>query len=135
MAGRNLEYTVEERACLRSTAFKGIINSLAIPACGDSRGEERFHFRSEVKRPFMLRVKERLNTKSIAGGKERPIRLVPKDYGELAPQLVQAVSAQLLIEMKGNFAVGSGPKSMPPLFEFLLGRLVTVEFPVDYDPK
>ena len=83
----------------------------------------------------MLRVKERLDAETIAGGKKGLIRLIPQGHGELASQLVQAGRARFLVEVKGDFAVGPGPKSMAPLFEFVLDRFIAIEFTVDHNPE
>src|SRR5439155_22065306 len=45
------------------------------------------------------------------------------------------MSAEILIEMKRNFAVRPRPKPVSSLFEFFLDRLVTVEFTIHDDPK
>src|SRR5438093_7168637 len=45
------------------------------------------------------------------------------------------MSAEILIEMKRNFAVRARPKLVSSLFEFFLDRLVTVEFTIHNDPK
>src|SRR5207244_5638021 len=45
------------------------------------------------------------------------------------------MSAEILIEMKRNFAVRPRPKPVSSLFEFFLDRLVTVEFAIHDDPK
>ena len=83
----------------------------------------------------MKRIEERLNTKPITRGEHCAVYAIPEHYCEFAPQPVQAVSAEILIEMKRNLAVRTGPKPMPGLFEFLLNRLITVEFAIDDDPK
>ena len=65
----------------------------------------------------MKRIEERLNTKPITRGEHCAVYAIPEHYCEFAPQPVQAVSAEILIEMKRNLAVRTGPKPMPGLFE------------------
>jgi hypothetical protein len=83
----------------------------------------------------MERIKEGFDSKSVAGGEDGPVYAVPKHQGKLSPQPLQAVSTIILIQMQGNFAVRASSQSMPCLFEFVLDRLVAVEFAVNNDLK
>jgi hypothetical protein len=51
-----------------------------------------------------VRVVERLDTEAVACGEQRLVGLVPEDEGELTTQPVQALRAELLVEMDGDLA-------------------------------
>jgi hypothetical protein len=105
MARRNLENAVEERACLMSTEFKRVIDGLAIPTRRDSCREKSFDFRSKIEPTLVECIEERLDAEAVTGGEDGLVYAVPKHEGELSPQSVEAISTELFIKMKNNFAV------------------------------
>jgi hypothetical protein len=61
-------------------------------------------------------VEEGLDAESIARGEQAPPRFVPKDKRELTPEMLQALHAEIFIEVQRNLAVGSRAETMvPPL--------------------
>ena len=74
-----------ERPRLTATELQGVINSLAISARGNARGEKRFHFRGKIECPFMLGVKKRLNAEAVAGGKKGLIGPGPTGQWQIRP--------------------------------------------------
>src|SRR6185295_6554201 len=58
---------------------------------------------------------------------------IPDQEGKLTPQPVQALGAEILIEVKCDFAVGLGPEAMAGALELLADRLVSVELAVAHD--
>ena len=64
-----------------------------------------------------------------------PVLLVPEHKSEFAPQSVQAMHAEIFVEMQSDLAVRSRAQAVTRLLEFALDRFVTVEFAVDDDPR
>src|SRR5438552_2855048 len=135
VAGRYLGDTLEQRAPLMATDPARMIKGLAIPARRHSCCEEGLHFGCKVKNALVHCIEERLDTKPVPGGKQRSIDPVPKDDCEFAPQPLQAMSTEVFVKMESHLAIRSSPKPMSVLFEFLLNRLVIVEFAVNNNAK
>ena len=134
VAGRNLKNPVKERAHLMSAEFDGVIDGLGIPTSRHSGGKQGFHFRCEIERFPVEGVEQRLDAEAVAGGEDRPVGFIPKHKSEFAAQSVQALRAEIFIEMQSDLAVGSGAQAVTRLFEFALDRFIAVEFAVDDDP-
>jgi hypothetical protein len=71
---------------------------------------------------------------AIAAGKHHPVRRIPKHKREFAAQAMQALRAEVFIEMQCDFAVRPGAQAMARLLEFLLDCFVAIEFAVDDNP-
>ena len=110
-----------------------MIDELGVPASRHSGSKQRFHLRREIKRSFVLGIKQGLDAKAVTRGKNGPVPLIPDDKRELAPQPVQALNAEIFVEMQGDLAVRARAQSMAGLLEFALDRLVSVEFAIDDD--
>ena len=78
----------------------------------------------------MLAVEERLEAEAVAGREENPGLLVPDDEGELSPQLVQALGPGLLVQVQGDFRVGSSAETVPSGLEGAAHPSEVVEFAV-----
>ena len=112
VAGRNLKNPVKKRAHRMPAEFDGVIDGLGIPTSRHSRGKQRFHFRREIKRFLVEGIEERLDTEAVAGGEDRPVGFIPEYKGEFAAQSVQALRAEIFIEMKSDLAVGAGAQAV-----------------------
>src|SRR5215472_9793022 len=64
------------------------------------------------------------------------VRLVsfPEDEGELASQPMQALRAEIFIEVQRYLAVRTGAQAMARAFEWSLNSFVAVELAIDDDP-
>ena len=133
VAGRNLENPVKQRAHLMTAEFDGVIDGLGIPASRHSGGKQRFHLRCEIECPVVPGIEQGLDAEAVARGEDGPVLLIPEHKGELAPQSVQALHAEIFVEMQGDLAVRARAQSMAGLLEFALDRLVAVEFAIDDD--
>ncbi len=133
VAGRDLHDAVVEGAHLVAAEGHGVIDAFLIPPRGNAGGEERFDFRGEVEGVVVPGVKERLDAEAVARGEEAAAVFVPEDEGELAAQMLKAVDAEFLIEVKGDFAVGFGGEAVAALLQLLADGLVAVELAVDDD--
>jgi hypothetical protein len=79
------------------------------------------------------RVVQRLDAEAITGGEECVVAAVSEHEGELAPQVAQAGSALVFIEVQGDLAIGAGAEAVAPAFEVALRALKVVELAVDDD--
>jgi hypothetical protein len=131
VAGRNLKNTVKERAYLMPTEFNGVIDRLCVPAGWHPGGEQGLHFRCEVNCFVMESVEQRLDAESVAGGEHGAIDLIPEHKSKLTAQAMQALGAEVFVEMQRDLAVGASAQAMAGLFELPQDGLVTVELAVD----
>ena len=81
----------------------------------------------------MDRIKKRLNAEPITRSKQRAVVLVPKHKRKLATQLVEALDAQVFVQMECDLAVRPRSQVVAGAFEFALGGLVVIEFAVNDD--
>src|SRR5262245_20349377 len=105
----DLEHPLEERAHLVPAILHRMIERIAVPRGGHSGSEERLHFGRDVERVRMEGIKQWLDAKPVARGKDPSVGLVPEHKGEFAPQPMQAVDAQVFIEMESDLAVRVRP--------------------------
>ena len=134
VAGRNLKNAIEQRTHLMPAKFDGVIDGLGIPARRHSGGKQRLHFRCEIERLVVEGVEQRLDAETVARGEDGAVGFIPKHKGELAAQSMQALRAEIFIEMQGDLAVRSRAQAVARLFEFALDCFVAVEFAIDDDP-
>ena len=80
-------------------------------------------------------IKQGFDSKAVASREQRAMSLIPHNNRELAAQSMQAVRAQILIQMESNFAVGSRTQAMAGCFELFLNCFVAVKFAVDDDVR
>ena len=85
--------------------LEGVVDRFRIPARRHSSRKQGLHFRCEIDGFVVKGIEQRLDTKSITGGEQRPITLVPKGKGELAPQSMQALGAEVLVKVQDNLTV------------------------------
>src|SRR3954470_8967287 len=78
-------------------------------------------------------IEQRLYAEPIARREEGPIPLVPEHKCEFAAQSMQALGANVFVEMQGDFAVRPSAQMVPRLLEFLSDRFIAVELTVDDD--
>ena len=83
----------------------------------------------------MTGVEERLDAETVAGREQRRGGLVPKHERELAAQMVQALHAEVLIEVQRDLAVGPRTQPVAAALELPLNRLETVELAVHDDAR
>ena len=57
-------------------------------------------------------VEQRLDAEAVAGRKDSAVGLIPKHKGEFAAQAVQALRAEVFIEVQSDFAVRPGAETM-----------------------
>src|SRR5581483_10728192 len=105
----------------------GLRDRIGIPTRGNTRGEQRLHFGREIQRLIAKRIEQRLDAEAIARREQRAMLVIPNDERELAAQPMQALRAEILIEMKRDLAVRARAQFMSRLFQLALNRLVTVE--------
>jgi hypothetical protein len=135
VAGRDLVNAVEQRAHLVPAERHGVEDALVVPAGRHAGGEQGLRLRREVQGVLVPGVKERLDAEAIPCREDRPAVLVPQHEGELAAEMVQALRAEVLVEMQGDLAVGPGAQVMPARFELALDRFIAVELAVHHDPR
>jgi len=98
-------------------------------------GEKGLDFGGEDQ-PFLIpRVVERLDAESIACDEQATSGAIPDREGEHAPEAVDALRAQLLVEIQDDFRISVGAKAVPPLFEPGALFLKVVDFAVVDDPQ
>ena len=133
-ARRNLEDPVERGpARRRHQAVVHVEERLAVPAERHSQSGERLHLRRDVAGAVHHRVVERLDPEPVAGGKQHAVALVPDRERELAAQVVQALRAEVLVQVQRDLAVRSSPEAMPLGLQAAADRLEVVELAVDDD--
>lgn len=81
----------------------------------------------------MKGIEERLDTESIARCEESAIALVPENERELTSQVMQTLAAEILVKVKGDFAIGPRAETVTAGLEIALDALVVVELAVDDD--
>ena len=132
---RHLEHAVVERADLVAAEFDGVIHGLGVPAGRHAGREQRLHFGGEVQRVAVHRVEQRLDAEPIARGEHPAVVIVPQHERELSAQLVQALRAEVLVQVQRDLAVRSRAQPVSRLLEPALRRLEIVELAVDDDPR
>ena len=135
VAGRDLVDPVEQRAHLVPAERHRVEHAFVVPAGRHAGGEQGLRFRREVQGVLMPGVEERLDAEAIPRREDRPAVLVPQHEGELAAEMVQALRAEVLVEMQGDLAVGPGAQLMSARFELALDRFIAVELAVHHDPR
>jgi hypothetical protein len=133
VAGRDLEDAVEECAALVTAHLDGVGDGGLIPPRSDACREESFDLRGEVEGLVVKGVEERLDAEAIACGEEGAVAVVPENECKLPAQVMQAFSANLLVEVKGNLAVGAGTKTVASGLQIALDAFVVVELAVNDD--
>jgi len=93
---RNLENPVIQGTNLVPATLDRVGDGLGIPTSGQPRRKQSFHFRREIERLLVKGVEQRLNPKPVTRGKHHPIRFIPNHKSKLAPQSMQALSANIL---------------------------------------
>jgi hypothetical protein len=78
----------------------------------------------------MQGVEEGLDAEAVAGREQGPVGCVPEHQGELTAKPVQAVSAEVLVEMEGDLAVGAGAETVPVPLQLVLDDLEPLELAV-----
>ena len=81
----------------------------------------------------MLRVEERLHAETVAPGDHALIAFVPDDERVLAPKMMQALGAEVLVEMQRDLAVGFRAEPMAARLELGADALEVVELAVHHD--
>ncbi len=130
MARRDLMDALVQGPRLVAALFDHLPEIVRIPACGHASGEQSLHFRCEIQRVVMNRIEQRLDAEPVACREHDAVGLVPDDEGELAAQPVQALRAEIAIEMQGDLAVRTRAEMMPRILQFLADRFVAVELAI-----
>ena len=133
VARRHLRDALVERVGRLPADHGGVEQPLAAPARGDPGREQRLHLGGEVERALVPGEEQRLDAEPVAGGEEPLLRLVPEHEGVLAAQLVEAVRAQVLVEVERDLAVGAGAEPVSRPFQLALDPLEVVELAVHDD--
>ena len=133
VAGRNLEDPIKQRSHLMTAEFDRVIDGLGVPTSRHSGGKQRLHLRCEIECFFVQGVEQGLDAEAITRGKDGAVPFIPEHKGELAAQSVQALRAEIFVEMQGDLAVRARAQAMTGLLEFALDRFVAIEFAIDDD--
>ena len=130
---RHLEHAFEQGADGAAAQVDRVVNRFDVPSGRHPRGEERLHLRRDEQGVVVHRVEQRLDAEPVAAGEQRAMRLVPQHEGELPPQAMETVGAEVLIEMERDLAIGSGAQSMALLLQLPLNGFEPIELPIHDD--
>src|SRR5258708_363810 len=133
MTWRHLVHVVEQRAIAHPGTPSGLIKTPVAPAPRHSGGQQGFDFGGQIKRMVVEGVVEGLDPKTVAGGEQGLIRLVPQHERKLAAELLHAMCAEFLVQVQRNLAVRARPEQMPPPFPFTSLALEVIKLAVDND--
>jgi hypothetical protein len=133
MTWRHLVHAVEQRAIEHRGTRSNLIKTLVVPARRHSGGEQGFDFGGQIKRMVVEGVVDGLDPKTVAGGQQGLIRLVPQHERKLAAELLHAMCAEFLVQVQRNLAVRARPEQMPAPFQFTSLALEVIELAVDND--
>src|SRR3974390_213090 len=129
----NLENAVIQGSDLMPPEFDGMGHGFGIPTPGHSRGKQRLYLGRQIQSLAVQGVEQRLNAESIASGENRPVPFVPNHKGKLAAQPMQALGAEILIEVECDLAVRPGAQAVARPFELMPDRFISVKFTIDDD--
>src|SRR5215472_16199948 len=79
----------------------------------------------------MDRVEEWLDAEAVTRCEKRPLVLVPQHERELTTQFMQALSAEIFVEMQCDFAIRTRAQVVSRTFEPALSGFVVVELTID----
>jgi hypothetical protein len=80
-------------------------------------------------------VEQRLDAEAVACGENRPMSFIPQYESEFASQVMQALRADVFIEVQRDLTIRASTQTVARAFEFTLNRFVTVEFSIDHDSR
>ena len=133
--GRHLPDAGEQRPRRLEAQVERVEHRLLVPPCGDAGGEQRLDLGREDQPALVLGVEQRLDAEPVAGGDQGGPGVVPQGERELAPQVVQAVEAPLLVQVQRDLAVGPRPEGVAAVAQVGLDALEVVELPVHDQPQ
>src|SRR5262245_14000246 len=116
MAGRHLENPVKQGPDLMPAKPDGMVHGLGVPARRHARHKQGLYLRREIERLAMEGIEQRFDAKAVAGGEDRPVDLVPNHERELATQPMQALRAEIFVEMQRDLAIRAGAQTMARAF-------------------
>src|SRR5882757_1448391 len=91
-----------------------------------SHGQDRLNLRREVKLVPNLRIMKRLLAQTVPGQNKFALHLVINGQRKHAAQFLDAIRAQILVEMNDDFCIASGIEAMSAPFQLgtQLGKIV-----------
>ena len=135
MPGRDLANAVEQGAVLRHQSAFQMPEGLAVPGGGNPGGEQGLDLGRQTQRAAIVMVVQRLDAEAVARREQQLVALVPQREGEFPAQLMQAVGPELVIQVQGDFAVGTGLQPITALAQLVLYAFKVVKLAVDDDPQ
>src|SRR5205823_322119 len=78
-------------------------------------------------------VIKRFDAETIARREQHLVSLIPQREREFAPQMLQAMRPQILIQVQRDLAIRTRPKPMAALFQFAPLPLEIIEFAINDD--
>ena len=82
---------------------------------------------------LVLRVEEGLHAEAVARGEQALVAGVPDDEGELAAQAVEALGAEVLVQVEGDLTVGLRAEAVAARLELRAQPLEVIELAVVHD--
>ena len=133
MTWRHLTNVLEQGSILIHRQEQILKYGLVIPACGNAGCEQGLYFRGQVKLPPNLGIVQRLDAEAVARGEEFSVSFIPEDECEFAPQPLQAIGSQILVEVQCDLAIGAGVKPVAGCFQVMADSFEIVEFSINHN--